>query len=420
MPSLLTRRQALRLGGGAAVVGGLASQVRIDPVNTWEPAPGTWPCDRYDLGNTAANPHTSLPSNPEPDWMTAVSGGRRFVVGPEHVFVSDDETLTALGKRDGTTHWEVDVSPEPLVVHDGTLYHAHDGHLTALDAETGHRRWRAGGDATRSGIGNLLVSTDTAIVTTGGSASWVNPNLVAYDTRDGSRKWGYFGGRHGYVALAAHDGFLYANRSDGGIERYRRRSLLQAATGLSLTRAWKRRYSGHWIVVAAERVLWGDFWIYATEQRPGIVALDPESGERVWGTLRPERYDSSRRNNYGAEIPAVDGDRLFVAVDVHIDDGPDFQELVTVSLADGEVLWCQPLPYISDVVEADGAVLVGVGYPDERERHRGTIRAFDSATGRERWRAVTEYTPSWLAVADGTVFALSSGSEREGYVVALR
>lgn len=103
----------------------VADQIGMDPVDTWEPSPGTWPCGRYDLGQTAANPHASPPTAPEIVWRTATPGvdyNSGFVVGPDRVYASGIR-LTALSRRDGTIQWQRHRRRTPHVIHDGTLYH---------------------------------------------------------------------------------------------------------------------------------------------------------------------------------------------------------------------------------------------------------------------------------------------------------
>jgi hypothetical protein len=150
-----TRRQLLAgtgaVVGTVGVSGAAAARVTVDEIETDEPAPGTWPTDRYDGGNTATNPHASPPSEPDVDWRVPVDADNAwedgFVVGPERVYHAGTR-LTALDRADGTRRWSRNEPSGTLAVRDGTLYHCHGGddsslpRLSSFNASEARPSWR--------------------------------------------------------------------------------------------------------------------------------------------------------------------------------------------------------------------------------------------------------------------------------------
>lgn len=430
----LTRRQVLgTLGaavGGSAVVGGAAAQIPRDPIVTWEPAPGTWPCGRYDLGHTAANPHASPPAAPEIVWQTTTPGmdwKSGFVVDPERVYASGEQ-LTALSRRDGTIQWQQAKSPGPHIIYDGTLYHGASP-LMAVDAATGQPHWRATRAYSAEDFTRFTVTAETVLV-----------GDEAYDIHDGSYKWSV-----DQVQFAAQNGALYGytKTEPPRVTKYRSRSVLNVALGTGPTKAWEKVWEGEHDSAWDYSVVQNNLLIQMQNPGglvvtgvPGLAAFDTESGERVWTGLSPSDVASAadfsigEPDHYAVQIQhsAFAKNRGFMWVRMEKVFGSTvFSGVVAVSLADGAILWqrsLDPSPYfLDDIAVANGTVILALESVQRDEGpDPGTVQALDAATGRDQWRVSTTYDPVQLAAVDGTIFAVldTHTEEKPNRVIALR
>ena len=121
MPSTTRRRL---LGGGALLATGAYGAYRLDrgaaaaSLESWAPAPGTWPLRRYDPANTAHNPTASPPREPPTvrEARSVATGARhprfRPVVGADHLAVHGSGL--AVYPRDGGEPTSVDAVDAPL------------------------------------------------------------------------------------------------------------------------------------------------------------------------------------------------------------------------------------------------------------------------------------------------------------------
>lgn len=429
-----TRRQVLGgLGAtvvGSAVVGGAATQIRIDPIVTWKPAPGTWPYNRYDSGQTAANPHASPPEAPEIVWQTTIPGdGISFVVGSDRVYAAgvtlndSGETLTALNRRDGTPHWRQTArSVYTHALHYGTLYTIIEEVLTALDAETGQSHWRAAHSSAR-GRGSLLVTADTIFV-----------GKVAYDIQDGSYIWS--SSNDLVQRFVAQNGSLFGVTPDKSVIKYRPRSVFEVALGMDPTNAWKIVMEGTGAIVRDGLLFrWRG---HGQEGQPALAAFDTESGERVWSTLVPTDFASvadgavGEASEYKVNVrrSAITKSRGFVGAEARARNWPEpIHAVFGFSTNDGSILWQhsldQSLDVLHDIAVANDTVLLAHG-GGEFKPDTAAVQALDGATGREQWRVSTEYQPVQIAAVDKTIFVATAPKPNEepnevpNRVIALR
>lgn len=406
MPPPLTRRHVLGALGGTVITGGLASQVPVDSLDVVAPTPGTWPTGRYDPANTRANPHTSVPDDPTIDWQTTGLDGigslgeNRLVVGVDHVYVVGNH-LHALDKRDGREVWHQPLTDGSIAVHDGTVFHVenpepdrdHSG-LTVLDATTGTRRWRRD-DAG----GRLFLTANYVLVSYGGDGR----GLTAFDRSDGSRAWS---NEHSYHPLLASETHLYG---DGLVKFDGPRRVVDVATDSGPPIAWQRDspISGA-AVLAAGRVI-GSGYISASDGKrtPLMVAVDADSGNRVWESLRADRIDVSGAtldDKLGPMTPVVTGRRGFTSFMLQGEGTEGASLLSSISLADGAVRWHRKIEgAVTAMALADGQFLVSTQIGGTERR--GVVHGVAPDDGRELWRVEFDDFVQRFVVCDGTIFA---------------
>lgn len=431
-----TRRQVLAgtgaVVGTACVSGAAASQITADEIETLEPPAGTWPCNRYDPGETAANPHATVPSDPVDDWRTevpAVHTDAGFVVGPDRVHVADDR-LTALDRRDGTVQWTRREPPGEIVVRAGTVYHkprTTEPTLAAFDARTGETRWRTAipersYDLTAT-VGHLVVDGR------------------AYDIADGRPAWTVADG-----ASVAGDGALYSQPSSDRLIKYDELSVLDETLDRGPRPVWQQDYAdgGSYPVVQEGRAVRGTNAFL--DSGPALAGVDAETGRQSWSALTPAEFDAETDRSYGdpddyglsTPVMAVTADRCVVAAKTHSFGDPEAARmegsaLFALSPSDGSVDWSRSVSgdehSVSDIAVADGTVIVAAN-PGETENGStddvpdgGKIRALEADTGETQWQVSTLQQPSRLAVADETIFARTYGGSRfedTDSVIALR
>ena len=443
-----TRRQLLAgtgaVVGTVGVTGAAAGRVTVDEIETVEPAPGTWPTDRYDGGNTATNPHASPPSDPEIDWRLPVeaanAGKDGFVVGPERVYHAGTQ-LTALDRANGWRRWSRNEPSGALAVRDGALYHLHGGddwslpRLSAFDARTGEPRWRT---AVPEDSRGLTVTADRVFV-----------SGRAFDADDGQLEW-TLGGRvnPGWTDSVAQDGFLYAQHSSRRVSKYASRSLLDETLDRETKPVWKRRHDRPYSYTVVQ-----DDRLVRTSTNPGgagLAGFDTETGRRTWAALTSEEFKSATDTepgdpeNFGVftQGQAVTSEQcIVIARTIGYRGTEDAYEetsaLLAVSLSDGTIRWARSFlrpdhpaeTGIFSVLVAEGTALVRVreGLPEYEQREGppipGRIFALDADTGETLWTIKIDHGPAQLAVADDTIFAITDGrsdSEESTAVLALR
>ena len=171
-------------------------------------------------------------------------------------------------------------SPRPCSS-DGTLYFgAEDGTLTALDARTGHRRWRVkvGGAVKGSPAysGGLLV------------VGSYDGHIYGFNARTGARRWrtsglGRYGGLeqgHFYSTPTIAYGRVYIGSTDGRVYS------LVASTGKIAWTAQTGSYVYAGPAVVHQEILIGSYdgWFYAFNARTGARRWRFKAGARISGS----------------------------------------------------------------------------------------------------------------------------------------
>ena len=412
MPS---RRALLAGAAGLIAAGGLAETVHLGPVTAPEPAPDTWPQVRYGPANTAGNPGAVVPEEPSIDWQTValpLSHDTSVVVGPDTVYLGG-AGVAAFQRPDGSRRWRAEAPGHFLSLVGGTLFGAsrstppgfEPGTIgpVAIEVADGSFHWQADGQTM---IYHILAGDDAIYVGDHG-------RLLAFDRQTGRQRWAVTRGYDAETFPMLHRGTLY-----GGLERLVRlesRSLLDLTTLSGPSMRWETDYFDEMgpPTAVADRIVFGSYQSHPTRRDPALVAFDIETGEQRWGVFDPEPEDEF----FQVSTPAVVGIDGFVGIRGEGDDHRRYG-LARVALTDGSVRWERALDQrVWQVAVGKERVVIGTAVPrDHPEAPKGSVRAYDRAKGRERWRVPTESPVGSLALVDGTVFA----STVRGGLLALR
>jgi outer membrane protein assembly factor BamB len=306
------------------------------------------------------------------------SGGGAAIVGMQWRVLTDGE-----------------VTSSPLVVGDVVYAASGDGHVLALDRNSGHTRWSydAGSPvqsspATAAGL-VFVESRDGAI--------------HGIDAKSGKRRWrtatgptlplpwGHESGdiylsspnyANGMVIVGAGDGFVYA---------------LDAATGAT---RWRARTEGRvrdTPAIAGNRVFVGSF-----DGR--VYAFDLATGKQQWrydtegATLRSGNYGFDRRSIQSS--PAVANGVVFVGARDGLLYALDANAGTPRWKYDHKISWVIGSPAV-----VDGMVYVG-----SSDAH--FLQALDAATGVERWRTDAASTVWGSAAIAGKHVVYGDGAGR--------
>jgi len=152
--------------------------------------------------------------------------------------------------------------------------------------------------------------------------------------------------------------------------------------------------------------------VIATDKSGWVIALDEETGARVWLT----QYGTAGSPNYILATPSTDGNRVFV---VTCKDG----KLHALSFADGHELWAQTIGpgesggsqpnYLSSpaISQSSNKVIVG-GLGPVGGSGQATVWAFNLATGTLVWRydenPANFYSSVAIDEASGRVYAINA------------
>ncbi|MFB6205419.1 MAG: PQQ-binding-like beta-propeller repeat protein [Haloglomus sp.] len=409
----LTRRRLLA-GASAAGAVGVAELLPIGGIAGWTPAPDTWPLARHDLANTAGT-GASLPTDPSVAWRDDGLGRddvTTVVVGPRRVYAGGDGVV-ALDRADGQAAWRApDVASGRLALRDGRLYAGTaaevlgpDTGVLALDAATGARRWRRPLPATES----TVMEVTSLHVADGTVFAGLDGGAAAFDAGRGRRRWLSTGGVHSHT-LAVHRSRLYAATFDSRLSRHAPRDLLDVPLGDGPAADWQ---SDPPVTEVRGPPVPTDRAVFCGQQdddgAAGLAACRSDSGAVTWTALGHPRAASADAGVLASSLAVGDG----VVVSTVEYEGDTRPELVAVDAADGEVCWRITLdtdPRTTAV--SDGAALVATG----TESPAGTVRAYDLASGAERWQVALSDAVVSLAAVEGTVFA----ADHAGTVYALR
>jgi outer membrane protein assembly factor BamB len=358
---------------------------------------GRWPTFGYDLGNTGHNPDAAgVATDPGPAWgfqagtrtnnainaAPAVADGRVYVG-------SENNTLYALDRSDGTEAWAVETSSPvrstPAIV-DGTVYVGTDaGRILAVDAESGEPEWDTGvGGRVR---GSPAVADGRVHVGSGDGA------VYAVDAATGEQVWAFEEPEDRVdtapavvTGEAETDLRVYVGSEDGRV---------YAIDGISGNEVWSFE-TGEGPVTGSPAVAGGRVYVGGGIDEQ-VYALAADSGEVAW------QFDTG-----GATVtsPAVVDGRVYAASRAG-------GSSTLHALAAGEERWTfeGDLELTAPAV-ADGRVYVG--------SRAGTVYAVDTE-GEADWSfAADGPVQSSLAVAGdrvyvgtetGTVYALTAGGD---------
>ncbi|WP_162224269.1 outer membrane protein assembly factor BamB family protein [Halorussus salinus] len=417
MPSDCSRRRLLASGVGVVALGGASMLVGIGSIETGRPSFGTWPRDRYDLRNRAANRHADPPTDPAVAWRARpVEKPECVVVGPERVYVGGEihaggKGVAALDPEEGRVEWTASVGGETLALHRDTLYAGarwgNSTDLTALDAATGERRWR-------SSVGDVHgVAVADGTVFAGG-----NPDSAALDADSGRVRWTGDGGPQAHPAIA--DGSLFVTDTYD-LHRYSPRRVSNVLTGSSPPTDWRAEISGFTRspVVAEGRVLVGSESYSQAPEEGALSSFRADAGERQWSAV--DVTDDEAPVAVGS--PAVRGRQCFSSLR-RGQDSERYHAVVAHSLSDGTERWrVETGDWVTAVAVGGETVLVGTSAdPDTPGEARNRLLGF-ALDGRERWSFDAGGAVRGVASVGRTVFVATenvSESGRNGALYALR
>lgn len=359
-----------------ATPGNESRPIRLPAVETnanWPQAPGS-PSSRTD--------HPALSTQLTRVWSSDIGAGdgrrQRITAAPVVagglIYTLDSETLVTATATNGQTVWEQDLRPpsDPggqatgggLAYDDGRLYVSVGyGNLVALDATTGAEVWQQRLDGTASGTPTVF--DGLVYLTAGDDRGW------AISAEDGRIAWQLTASPdvtnvlgapapaigNGLAVFAFGSGEVQAVFRQGGLRRWDA-SVRGERLGAAL---------GNVGDVTAEPVIDGNR-VYVGNQSGRIVALNLESGARLWTA------------NEGAEgniVPA--GDSIFVVSELN--------ELLRLDASDGSRIWGVNLPrFVTDrpnrraeVVVHHGPILAGGRL--HVASNDGLLRSFDPESG---------------------------------------
>lgn len=307
-------------------------------------------------------------------------------------------SLTALNARSGAARWKLPTAGmigRPVLAN-GLIYFApQDGYIYAIDAATGHVRWRfqrTVNISAKVGIdGYPALDGDTLYVASDGGT------VYALDASAGKQRWLFTlpSGAHVYAAPAVGNGKVYVSSGNGQNAFY----ALDEATGKVAWEFSAPQGFDSYPLLSGETVYVGANGYY----QASLYALDAQTGRVRW------QYQA---NDAVISRPAFDNGRLFVAVrDGSLDEldaqtgKPGWRATIGVGGQNGGAA----LPTGAAATVADGVVYVG--------GESGVVEALDEATGALRWkRMVDGAVDSAPTVASGAVYVTTE----KGSVQAFR
>ncbi|HZI45510.1 MAG TPA: PQQ-binding-like beta-propeller repeat protein [Ilumatobacter sp.] len=286
--------------------------------------------------------------------QSAQRNASMFRGDPAHTGVYAATAGTALGGLKWRFMTEGDVISSPVVLGQTVYVGSGDGHLYALDRNTGARRWA-------SDVGNPIPSSPA-----------VGAGAVYVGTRDGH-----------FVAVDASTG----------------RQRWRFTTGQLMPWPWGHE-SGD-VYTSSPTFVDGTVFFGAGDGR--VYAVDATTGKEKWRAATTGRVRSS---------PAVDASRVYVGSA----DGRVYAFDRATGAArwkfdtEGVKLESKNFGYDRRTVQSSPAVVNGTVFIGARD---GWLYALDAATGAERWRF--DHKISWVntspAVLDGVVYAGSSDGQ---------
>ncbi|MEM9575905.1 MAG: PQQ-binding-like beta-propeller repeat protein [Pseudomonadota bacterium] len=401
-------------GEAAAEIGPAQNEVRAirlpaQQANaSWPQAIGT-PQFRVD--------HPALSSQPARIWTANIGEGdgrkQRInaapVVANGLIYTLDAETLVTATSTSGATVWRTDLQPARdksgqatgggLAFDNGRLYVSIGyGNLVALDAATGAEIWRQRLDGTASGTPTVF--DGLVYLTVGDDRGW------AISADEGRVKWQLTASPDvtnvlgapapavsGDLAIFAFgSGEIQAVFRQGGLRRWDS-SVAGERAGTAL---------GNVGDITAPPVIVGNR-VYAGNQSGRVVALNLESGERLW---------TANEGAVGNILPA--GDSLFILTDLN--------ELMRIDASNGQRIWGTPLPRFTtnrarrraEVYAHHGPILAGGRiYVASND---GLLRSFDPESGAELASVeIPGGATTRPVVAGGVLYVVSSRGQLHAF-----
>ena len=351
-------------------------------------------------GTSVANTHPHATTTPKIALDTQLSSETLYVINASPVASAPSGwSLTALNAQTGAIRWKLPTAGiigKPVIANGVVYFAPQDGFVYAVDATTGHQRWRFQRTVNASAQVGLdgypALDGDTLYVASDGGA------VYALDAQTGKERWVFAlpdSKGHIYAAPAVGGGKVYVSSGNGTNAFY----ALDEATGKI---AWQfsapSGFDGY-PLLAGDTVYVGANGYY----QASVYALDAQTGTMRW---------NSQANDAVIARPASDGSHLFVGIrdsTLYEFDATTGASGWHITVGEGGGSGLAALPTGAAPMVADGVVYVG--------GESGVVEALDAATGSTRWKqAVDGAVDSAPAVADGAVYVTTE----KGSVYALR
>ncbi|MEV0563329.1 PQQ-binding-like beta-propeller repeat protein [Dactylosporangium sp. NPDC050588] len=307
MPSRRLTRLMLAIGIAVTIVATAAAPGTAAPAGR----AGDWTHAGFDAGNSGYNPSEAVVNagsvgRLEQRWSVRPAAGAEGcapalpppLVAGGRVYVLDGEGVTALDAATGKRLWREPklfdsldfrqlVVAGGLLIATGTSCYANsdpDGRVVALDAATGARRWRL----TQEPPVNALVVDAGTVLTSGWATATNEDTVIAYDIRDGHRRWDRTGAVLAGPVSSAGRVLLHDAKGTTAVT-------IAAGTAL-----WRSKVRWKPLAATADRFLAVPDPVAQGDLR-GLVAIRAGSGGVAW--QRTEAVDSV----------ATDGRRVYAA-----------------------------------------------------------------------------------------------------------
>ena len=349
-------------------------------------------------GSASATKRATPPA-PQAPLNAQLDGRTLYVINASPVAIAASGwSLTALDARTGAVRWKLPTAGmigKPVLAN-GVIYFApQDGYVYAVDAASGHLRWRFQRTVNVSvsvGIdGYPALDGDTLYVASDGGT------VYALDASSGKQRWLFTlpAGAHIYAAPAVGNGRVYVSSGGGDDAFY----ALDEATGKVAWQFSAPQGFDSYPLLVGETVYAGANGFY----QASLYAFDARTGKARW------QYQG---NDAVIARPAIDGGHLFVAArDGTLTelDGQTGKPGWHTSLGAGGENGGALLPTGAAPVVVDGVVYLG--------GESGVVAALDEATGAVKWKqTVNGAVDSAPTVANGAVFVTTE----KGSVYAFR
>src|SRR5579859_980486 len=330
----------------------------------------------------APEPGTDGSSQPLPNGHS-----ESIVVASDLAYIgSDNQTLYAIGTRDGKVHWQFKGSDMMLVyaVANGAVYASADSTLYALNASTGALLWKyqAGQQISQALAGDGVVYANTAAE---GNLS----TLVALKASDGALLWQYAlttqtPGLQGVIDGTVYD--LQLSGDPGSPSAAQTIYALRASDGHLL---WQvALFGGDGLVNGAPVADSGV--VYFGTIHGALSAFDATTGKLLWHVAQP----SNGGPDFGPVTvsPAVANGLVYIG---------DSQGVSAYRASDGTRQWqyaaSNGSPFPAQPVVADGVVYYGAA--------SGLIVALRASDGSLIWQQHTPGAMLPLVISNGLVIS---------------